>query len=93
MNFNDADSNEQRRTLGHMQFFATPKLGDKVNVRFLPESPDKVLGPVAFRDVGFETAFPFGIGILAIYSIVQLALVGTSPFRRRCSVRRGEDKG
>ncbi len=85
VSFNDADGNEQRRTLGHMQFLTTPKLGDEVNVRFLPESPDKVVGPVAYRDVGFETAFPYGIGILAIYSILQLALFGRLPFR---SIRR-----
>ena len=81
MSFNDADGNERRQTLGHLQFFMTPKLGDEVNVRFLPESPDMVLGPVAFRDVGFETAFPFGIGLLAIYSILQLALFSKLPFR------------
>ena len=88
VSFNDADGKERRQTLGHMQFFMTPKLGDEVNVRFLPESPDKVLGPVAFRDVGFETVFPFGIGILAIYSILQLAVLGTSQFRRGRSVWR-----
>ncbi len=86
VSFNDADGVEQRRTLGHMQFFMTPKLGEEVNVRFLLESPDKVLGPVAFRDVGFETAFPYGIGILVVYSVLQMALFGRLPFRHRRSV-------
>jgi len=45
----------------------------------------KVLGPIAFRDVGFEAAFPFGIGILAIYSILRLAVFGRSQFWRRRS--------
>ena len=81
VSFKDSDDKERRQILGHMQFFMTPKQGDEVNVRFLPESPDKVLGPVAFRDVGFETAFPFGIGILAIYSILQWAVFCKLPFR------------
>ncbi len=83
VSFNDAGGKERRKTLGHMQFLSTPKLGDELNVRFLPESPDQVLGPVAFRDVGFDTAFPYGIGILAIYSILQLAVLGISQFQRK----------
>ena len=83
VSFNDADGTERRQTLGHMQFLMTPKLGDEVNVRFLPDSPDQVLGPVAFRDAGFETALPYGIGILAVYSVLQLAVFGRSQSRRR----------
>jgi hypothetical protein len=83
VSFKDAGGNEQRHTLGFMQFMTTPKMGDEVNVKFLPESPKQVLGPVAFRDVGFETALPYGIGILAIYSSLQLLLFGRSQFRRR----------
>jgi hypothetical protein len=83
VSFNDANGTERRQTLGHLQFLTTPKLGEEVKVRYLPESPDKVLGPVAFRDVGFESAIPYGIGILAIYSILSLAILGRSPFRRR----------
>ncbi len=83
VSFKDAGGNEQRHTLGFMQFMMTPKMGDEVNVKVLPESPNQVLGPVAFRNVGFETALPYGIGILAIYSTLQLILFGRSRFRRR----------
>lgn len=83
VSFSDANGIERRHTLGHMQFLATPKMGEEVNVRFLPESPDKVLGPVAFRDAGFETAVPYGVGIIAIYSFLYLAILGRSPFWRR----------
>ncbi len=82
VSFSDAGGNEHRETLGHMQFLTPPKLGDEVNVRFLPESPDNILGPVAVRDVGFDTAFPYGIGILAVYTILQLAVLGGSQFQR-----------
>ncbi len=81
VSFNDAAGNQHRSILGHMQFLTTPKLGEEVKVRFLPESPEMVIGPVAFRDVGFKTAFPYGIGILAVYSILQLAVLGSSQFR------------
>lgn len=83
VSFKDVGGNEQRHTLGFMQFMMTPKMGDEVKVKFLPESPDQVLGPVAFRNVGFETAFPYGIGLLAIYSLLQLILFGRSRYRRR----------
>ena len=58
-----------------------PKVGDAVNVRYLPDAPDKVLGPAAFGNVGFDTALPYGIGILAIFSLLQLIVFGASPFR------------
>lgn len=83
VSFRDSEGNERRQTLGHMQFMMTPKLGEEVNVRFLPDSPNKVLGPVAFRDVGFETAMPYGIRILATYSIVQLVIFGRTNIRPR----------
>ncbi len=83
LSFSDSNGNKQRQTLGYMQFDMTPKVGDEVNVRYLPEAPDRVLGPVAFRTVGFDTALPYGIGILAIYSLLQLIVLGASPFRAR----------
>ncbi len=86
VSFTDADGNERRHTLGHMQFLMTPKLGEEVNVRFLPESSEKVLGPVAVRDVGFATALPFGMGMFAVYSILHLIGMRRSSFRRRHKV-------
>jgi hypothetical protein len=79
--FNDTNGMETRTTLGHMQFERAPKLDDTVMVRYLPNKPDKVLGPVAWRDVGFSTAFPYGIGIFVTYCILQLIFVGKLPFR------------
>jgi hypothetical protein len=81
LSFNDSAGTEHRPTLGYMQFEMTPKLGDEVNIRYLPDAPDKVLGPAAFRVVGFDSAFPYGMGILAIYSVLQLIVVGALPFR------------
>jgi hypothetical protein len=83
LQFNDSKGTERRQTLRYMQFYMTPTLGDEVNIRYLPDAPDDVLGPVAARDVGFESALPYGIGILAIYSFVQLIVLGASRFRTR----------
>ncbi len=83
LQFHDSNGTERRQTLGHLQFEMTPQLGDEVKIRYLLNDPDKVLGPVAARDVGFERALPFGIGILAVYSFLQLVLFGTSRFRAR----------
>ncbi len=81
--FSDAQGAERTHTLGFAQFFATPKMGEEVSVHYLPESPDHVLGPVAARDIGFQTVFPYGIGLLAAYSVLQLILYGKSPIRVR----------
>lgn len=72
--YNDNVGVEYHRTLGYMQFPLTPKMGDVVPVRFLPESPEKALGSVGSRDVGFQTAVPYGVAILAVYSILQLVV-------------------
>ena len=76
VSFNDSSGIEHRQTLGYMQFEMAPKLGDEINVRYLPGAPDEVLGPVAFRDVGFSSAFPYGAAIIAVYSVLQLIVYG-----------------
>ncbi len=76
LSFNDASGVEHRQTLDYMQFEMAPKMGDEINVRYLPGEPDYVLGPVAFRDVGFSRAFPYGVTIIAVYSVLQLILYG-----------------
>ncbi len=86
VSFNDSRGAEHRQTLGFMQFPLTPKLGDEVKVRYLADSPDKVLGSVAARDVGFDSALPYGIGILATYSVLQLIVFGT-PLRTKRKIK------
>jgi hypothetical protein len=81
--FQDATGKERQETLGYLQFLTTPKMGDEVQVRYLSESPDEVLGPVAARDAGYATAFPIGMGILAVYFILLLIVSGTVRHRLR----------
>jgi hypothetical protein len=83
VSFQDSSGTVHRSTLGYMQFLKTPQLGDEVNVRYLPEAPDKALGPIAARDVGFDMAVPYGMGIVAIYSVLQLIVSGVLLLRSR----------
>ena len=83
LRFNDFSGIEHRTTLGYMQFLTPPKMGEEVIIRYLPEAPDSPLGPVCFRDVGFDTAIPYGVGIFAIYSFLHLLASGTKGLRIR----------
>ncbi|MCY2975010.1 MAG: hypothetical protein NTW52_10140 [Planctomycetota bacterium] len=83
--FIDASGGERRETLDHTQFLTTPHVGDEVKLKLLPETPEIVLGPVGYRNVGFNTAFPYGMGLLAIGSVLQLVVLGTKAARRRKS--------
>ncbi len=83
LSFNDLNGTERRHTLGHTQFYMTPKLNDEVTIRYLPDAPNEVLGPFGFRDVGFNAAVPYGIGVLAVYSILQLIVLGVPVARAR----------
>jgi hypothetical protein len=81
--FKDFENNDRQQTLDYRQFYMTPKVGDEVMVRYLPDEPNNVRGPVGFRDVGFDAAFPYGIGILAIGTAIQLLWFGASMFMGR----------
>ncbi len=82
--FPDSGGVQRRTTLGSGHFEMAPKMGDQINVRFLPGKPDHVLGPIAARDIGFTSAVPCGFGILLAYTILLLVLGGkvrTNPRR------------
>ena len=88
VSFNDSNGAEHKKTLDYLQFMTTPKLGDEVRIRYMPSDPNSVLGPVAFKDIGFETAIPSVFGIVAVYSFLQLLLFSAS-YRAR-SNRKGK---
>lgn len=46
------------------------KVGDPVEVRYLPEAPDRPLGPFALRNVGFFQYVPYVLGLLGAYVAV-----------------------
>jgi hypothetical protein len=49
-------------------------VGEKVDVRYLPEAPDQPMGPARVRDAAFIKFGPWGIGVLAVYFVLQVVL-------------------
>jgi hypothetical protein len=54
--------------------YVTQSVGEKVELRYLPEAPDQPLGPAAYRDAAFQKFVPWGIGIMAAYCVLQLVV-------------------
>lgn len=46
------------------------EVGDPVEVRYLPEAPDRPLGPFALRTVGFFQYVPYVLGLMGVYVAV-----------------------
>ena len=79
----DEHGNEHQSVFRRMDIYGTPTVGDEVDIRYLPEAPNKPLGKSRFRDVGFEFAVPYGIGIFAIYWILNLLLAFIQKIRTK----------
>ncbi len=78
VSYTDTSGNEHQFVLGRTDYYGIAKIGDEINIRFLPELPEKPLGPSRFREVGFDFALPCGIVILASYSVLQLMILSGS---------------
>jgi hypothetical protein len=51
--------------------YVTPKIGETVEIRYLPEAPDEPLGPARVNDIAMEKYVPWGIGVITAYLILQ----------------------
>jgi hypothetical protein len=51
------------------------KVGDEIAIRFLPESPDKPIGPNHFSDRGLDYAMPYVIAIGVVYAVSHILLL------------------
>ena len=60
--------------LSDSDLYGTPQAGDKVPLRFLPDSPQTVLGPIAFRDVGFDQFVPYFLWTIGLYLVLHIAI-------------------
>lgn len=58
--------------------YASPQVGDTVEIRFLPNAPHRPMGPSRYRDAAFDKYLPLGIGILSAYciSLIVIPVVG-----------------
>ena len=74
VSYTEPSGHEHQFVLGRTDYYGIAKIGDEINIRFLPEVPEKPLGPSRFRDVGFDFALPYGIVFLAAFSVLQLMI-------------------
>ena len=58
--------------LKRADFYAASGIGDKMEIRYLLEAPDKPLGPARIREIAFDFAVPRVIGLFGMYLVLQL---------------------
>jgi hypothetical protein len=51
------------------------RVGDKVDVRYLPHDPDQAMGLNASHDVAVVTFLPWALGLLMVYAVLQFVYV------------------
>lgn len=72
--YRDQADQQHQVLLKRNDVYVAPQVGETVELRYLPQAPDKPLGPARYRDASFVEFVPIGIGILAVYSVLQLIL-------------------
>ncbi len=72
--YRDQSGNPHQALLKRNDVYVTPKIGETIEIRYLPEHPDRPLGPARYRDVAFEKFVPIGIGVMASYLILQIII-------------------
>lgn len=68
------DGKEYRTVFEPADVYLTRAVGDKVDVRYLPGTPDEPMGPARVSDAAFLKFMPWGIGIVGAYLALQLLL-------------------
>ncbi len=74
LSYQDASGKSHQIELQSSDVYGTPLVGDTVPLRYLPEAPQTALGPVAFRDLGFDRFVPYLLGTLVAYVVLQLVV-------------------
>jgi hypothetical protein len=70
--YRDQAGGQHEVVLGRPDIYALLQVGEKVELRYLPEAPEQVLGPARVRDIAFDRFFPWGIGLFGAYLALQL---------------------
>lgn len=68
--YQDHDGNKRTAAFNRNAVYETPKIGDTIPIRFLPESPDEPLGPAQVNDAGMFRYSPWALGVLATFCVV-----------------------
>lgn len=74
INYRDEKGAQYQVVFKRRDVYVTPQVGDTVEVRYLLESPDRPMGPARFRDAAFDRYLPLGIGVMAVYCVLQLVV-------------------
>jgi hypothetical protein len=72
--YRDQAGAAHRAVLKWADVYATPHVGEKLEIRYLPEAPDRPMGPARYRDAAFEKYIPWGIGIMATYCVLLIII-------------------
>jgi hypothetical protein len=70
--YRDQAGTAHQVVLKRADVYLAPKVGENVEIRFLPESPAAPLGPARYRDIAVEKYVPLVIGIIAIYLVILI---------------------
>lgn len=70
--YRDQAGGQHEVVLGHPDLYGMPQVGEKVELRYLPDAPEQVLGPARARDIAFDRFFPWAIGLFGTYLALQV---------------------
>ncbi len=74
IDYRDQQGNPHQVIFKRNDVYVAPKIGEKIEIRYLPEAPDKPIGPARYRDAAFDKYMPLGIGLMAVYCILQIVI-------------------
>lgn len=83
--YTDAAGAERQATFPDTDIIGLPQVGDEIPIKYMPDSPDKPLAMVRYRDIGMDFAMPIGFTIFGIYVGLQFVLSVVQLFMGRIS--------
>lgn len=69
--YQDESGTKHELELERNDVYGVPRVGEKVTLRYLRESPETVKGPAKVHDIGFERFIPYLLGTLAVYLVTH----------------------
>ncbi len=69
--FEDNKGTRHELELEQNDVYGVPRVGEKVKLRYLPESPQTVKGPAKVHDIGFQAFVPYLLGTVAVYFVLH----------------------
>jgi hypothetical protein len=71
LTYQDKSGTKHELELDRNDVYGVPRVGEKVTLRYLPESPETVKGPTKVHDIGFERFVPYLLSTLAVYMVMH----------------------